>query len=208
MIKLIIFDFDGVVADTFDAGVNIWSNIAKKEHFEQTVTASDFKSLGFKGLIKKFNVPFYKVPMYIHLVRKNMSSQMYKIKSFPGMKAVLLKLKQKHKLVLVTSNSKQNVNVFLQKNHMEGIFDFAIAGVSVFGKASHMKKAIKTAKVKNREVICVGDEDRDVEAAKKLKLAVVCVTWGFNSRKLLQKGKPDYLVSKPIDLVRLMNRIK
>jgi phosphoglycolate phosphatase-like HAD superfamily hydrolase len=54
------------------------------------------------------------------------------------------------------------------------------------------------------EVIYVGDEIRDIEAAKRSKIPVISVTWGFNGTAILQQYQPDYLVHKPQEIIQLL----
>lgn len=56
----------------------------------------------------------------------------------------------------------------------------------------------------SHEVIYVGDETRDVEAAKKVGVKVIAVTWGINSEKILRKQNPDYLIVKPKELIEVL----
>ena len=49
----------------------------------------------------------------------------------------------------------------------------------------------------------VGDEARDMEAARRAGVHSVGVTWGFNNRSALEKANPEKLVDKPKDLLKL-----
>jgi phosphoglycolate phosphatase len=51
------------------------------------------------------------------------------------------------------------------------------------------------------ECVYVGDETRDVEAARKAGMRSAAVTWGFNSRELLEKSRPDFLIDRPGELL-------
>jgi phosphoglycolate phosphatase-like HAD superfamily hydrolase len=53
-------------------------------------------------------------------------------------------------------------------------------------------------------VLDVGDEVRDIETARQAGVAVAAVTWGFNSRELLARHAPDYLVERPEPILSLL----
>jgi phosphoglycolate phosphatase len=53
-------------------------------------------------------------------------------------------------------------------------------------------------------VIYVGDETRDIEAARKIQIQVIAVSWGFNSREVLAEQKPDFLISHPSQLIEVV----
>jgi len=56
-----------------------------------------------------------------------------------------------------------------------------------------------------QSVFYVGDETRDVEAARKAGVKTIAVTWGFNGEDILKKQKPDYLARRPEELIALLN---
>jgi phosphoglycolate phosphatase-like HAD superfamily hydrolase len=53
-------------------------------------------------------------------------------------------------------------------------------------------------------MIYIGDEIRDVKAAKKAAIPVAAVGWGFNSAGALEAFSPDFLLSHPDDLHQLV----
>ncbi len=204
MIKLVIFDFDGVIADTLELATRTVNRMLSEERREERISANDIREKGFKKLVKEYKVPIYKVPYYLKKSHEMVGQGLGAVRAFPGIMKTLKELKKGHKLAVVTSNSEENVRKFIKKNGMEGIFEFIIAGASLFGKPSKMKKAVKTAGVSKEEAICVGDEVRDVDAAKKAGLKIIAVIWGYNSERLMSEKKPDYLARKPGELPSLI----
>lgn len=105
---------------------------------------------------------------------------------------------------VITSNSDTNVQGFLMRYNLN-IFDFIHTGSSLFGKDKLLKKIIQKYKLKTQDVLFVGDETRDVSAAQKVGIGVIGVTWGFNSREVLEKMKPNHLVDSPNDLLNIIH---
>ena len=75
--------------------------------------------------------------------------------------------------------------------------DFIYSANTLFGKDKIIKKLIKQYQLPLERTYYVGDETRDIEAAKKSNVQVVAVTWGFNSADVLARYKPDYLIDNP-----------
>lgn len=50
----------------------------------------------------------------------------------------------------------------------------------------------------------MGDEIRDIEAAKKAGVGAVAVGWGYNILKILKEQNPDYLVRSPKELAKVL----
>lgn len=105
------------------------------------------------------------------------------------------------KLGILTSNSKENVELFLESHGLSGHFDFVHGGSSIFGKGPVLKKLLRKLKLDPNTVDYVGDEARDVKAAKAARARAVAVTWGFNSPRLLSEAGPDVVLSHPSELV-------
>jgi len=134
-----------------------------------------------------------------------MAKEVTSCKPFSGLVEALKTLKEKgFSLGILTSNFQKNVELFLKKNNLE-IFDFIYSDNSPFllGKGDKLKKLIEKNHWRQDEVVYVGDETRDVEAAKKAGVKIISVSWGFNSKKILQKQQPDFLINKPEELKEL-----
>jgi phosphoglycolate phosphatase len=54
--------------------------------------------------------------------------------------------------------------------------------------------------------LSIGDEVRDIAAARKAGIAIAAVTWGYNSRAALERAHPDYLVTRPAELLQLSDQ--
>jgi phosphoglycolate phosphatase len=101
----------------------------------------------------------------------------------------------------VTSNSEANVRRILGEDNSQMINEYA-CGASLFGKASKFHAVIKRRGARADRTIAIGDEARDIEAARKVGLAVGAVSWGYATIDLLQAQQPDYLFSSMDDIRR------
>ncbi len=104
---------------------------------------------------------------------------------------------------ILTSNTQENVKQFLDKNEMD-FFDFIRTGKSVFGKSHMINKIIKQRHVSKSEAFYVCDEVRDIEAARKSGIKSIVVTWGYNTKDVLIKENPDFLVNSPDELKNII----
>ncbi|MDD5133259.1 MAG: HAD-IA family hydrolase [Candidatus Nanoarchaeia archaeon] len=207
--KTIIFDFDGTLADTFDSFLKIMNNLAEEYNFNK-ITKQDIPNLremGAKEVFKTLNISLFKLPSLTKRFRLELNKEIKNLRSTIPIKFTLLRLKEKGlRLLILTSNSKENVETFLKKNNLE-LFDKIYSASSVFGKSSTMKKILKLEGLRKDEVFYVGDEVRDIEACKKVGVRIVVVTWGYNSKNILKSSKPDFLINQPKDLLKLKDII-
>lgn len=201
MIQHIVFDFDGTLADTIDVIKEVVSsemNDINEEDFEF------LRSEGIKKLIKRKNIPFYKLPkMVLHFTSK--LNTKHDIPLYPEMIPILHKLSLHYRLGIVSSNSEENIRQCLTKHQVESLFDFVYSQSSIFGKHLVLKNMCKKHKLNPAEILYVGDEDRDIIACKKAMIRSIAVCWGFNSEKRLREVNPDYVATSPKDIIDILD---
>jgi phosphoglycolate phosphatase len=203
--KTILFDFDGTIADTVEVGVSVFNGLARQYGFGQITpeNAEALRSKGPRAAMKALSVPMLRVPTVLRSLRAGIRGALPSIAAIDGMRTALLELRAKgYRLGIVTSNSADNVRKFLENNQME-FFDYIQAGAGLFNKAKKVKRVMAREGLKNDETVFVGDEIRDIEAARKNEVASVAVTWGLNSRAGLESASPDFIVESARELVEL-----
>ncbi|WP_337884785.1 HAD-IA family hydrolase [Fischerella thermalis] len=206
--KVVIFDFDGTIADTVDALVSIANRLAKEFGYVQ-ITPEELallRNLTSREIINYSGISVFKIPFLVKKVKGELKSKIPELKPIPGMKEALINLKNAgHRLGIITSNSKDNVTEFLRINELDNLFEFIYSGITIFGKTTIINNLLKQKQLKPEEVIYVGDETRDIEASKKANIKVVAVSWGFNSPEVLAKQNPNYLIHHPSELLDVVN---
>lgn len=203
--KYVFFDFDGTLADTEEVNFVIYQKLAEKYNL-RNITIDELghlKKMSAKELmayveLKKRYLPF--------ILKRGKNLLKHDIKNIKPCKIdifdVVLQLKNMGiRTAIITTNSKTNVQLFLQEQNAD-IFDF-IASSSMFGKESKMRKIIKKERLKRDEVLYVGDEIRDIHAAKNSGVDIVSVAWGYNTVESLKKHKPEYLIYEPSELINI-----
>jgi len=209
MTKVIIFDFDGTLADTIDILLSITNRLsaefgfksATKEELAQLSNLTSWQILQYSG------ISIFKFPLLIRKLKAELRSEIPNIQLFSGIKEVLLELKKLgFQLGIITSNSTENVRDLLEKNGLQGTFTFIYSG-STFGKHKVINRWLKTEHINPEEVVYVGDEIRDIDAAKKTGIKVIAVSWGFNSQEALAAHNPDFLIKRPQELIEIMSNL-
>lgn len=205
--KVIIFDFDGTIADTVDALVSIANRLAVQFGYVQ-ITPEELgllRNFTSREIIKYSGISVFKIPFLVKKVKSELKDKIHEFKPIAGIQEALIELdKAGYKLGIITSNSQENVTEFLRNNKLDTLFDFIYSGVTIFGKTTIINNVLKQKQFKSQEVIYVGDETRDIEASKKANIKVIAVSWGFNSPEVLAKQKPDFLIHKPSELLTVI----
>lgn len=205
--KVLIFDFDGTIADTLDAIVNISNRLAADFGYKQTSfeEIAHLKNLNSREIIKQSGISIFKVPFLIRKVKAELNKEIQRLETIPGINEALIELKdQGNKLLILTSNSKENVILFLEKNNMQDLFSFIYSGATLFGKSRMINSILKQENINIEQAFYVGDETRDIEAARKSNIKAIAVSWGFNSQEVLAEQNPDFLIHEPNELINVI----
>ena len=156
-----------------------------------------------KEIFHELNIPLIKLPFIARKSRKEFNKEVAHLKPIKGMKNLLLTLKkQGQTLGILSSNSEESIKKFLEDNDLQ-IFDFVSTNNRLFGKAKSLKKIFKGNELNKENAVYIGDEIRDIEAARKMGIKMISVTWGVNSHERLSMYNPDFLVNTPEELLAL-----
>ncbi len=202
MYKLILFDFDGTIANTLDVGLPIYNQLAKKYNFVEIKSIEEITKFNLIDSIKSHKISKIKFPFYLREFLKLLNKNIENVKIYDGMKEVIRKLNKDYKLGIISANSKENITKFLEMNDLKFCFDFVYNYPLLFGKSKVFKKILKSKKLNKKDIIYIGDEVRDVMAANKTEIDIIAVTWGINNKNLLQTKKPKFIAEKPIDILK------
>ena len=182
---VLIFDFDGTIADTFNLYIDVMRKIYREYNFKY-IDDDDIelcRAMTSKEIIQYLGISPLQIPMIAHRIRGDFTQRMKEQKIFTGVDSVLESLKQEgHKLFILSSNSEENINIFIGLNNITQ-FDAVFSKSSIFGKSGIIKKIINKNKIITDDVYYIGDETRDIEATKKINIKSIAVTWGYNNRK-------------------------
>lgn len=201
-----IFDFDGTLVDSFHVAISKFNILADEFHFRRIHEneVSDLKNLTSTDFIKHIGIPLYKIPRVLLKARSLIRHEITTMPPFENIRAVIHQLHGLNiYLGIVTSNSLENVTEWLRSNNMLTLFNFIHVESNFFGKKHVLKKILKSYKMDMTKTYYVGDETRDIEAAKACNIHSIAVTWGFNSAKVLAEHQPTFIANKPEDLLTL-----
>lgn len=214
-IKGILFDFDGTLANTIDL------IIAAFEHTCQAVLG---KVPERELIVNTFGLPLPEAMLILsgreELVEEmrnvyrvyNDSHHDEMIKPIQGMTETLSALKaQGIKIAVVTSKKPRMLYRGMACLDLEAYIDAVIAlGDTKESKpqAEPMLAACAKLQLKPEECLCVGDSPFDLQSGHGAGAITVAVRYTYFAwEKILQEGKPDFVIEKPEDLLELVERI-
>lgn len=197
----IIFDFDGTIADSLPLIIQTYQQLTQKYKLtavsDQEILA--WRSKSAREILKLSGISVFKIIPILNEGKRIFSRHINQVQPIPGIADALHQLSATHHLGIITSNSTANVHDFLQRHNLQ-IFSFIHSDNTVFGKADVIKKALKQYHIPPSQVVYVGDEIRDIHAARRAGILCLSVSWGLNTRESLSNHRPAKIIDAPQEL--------
>lgn len=190
--KLAIFDFDGTLADSFAWFSRAVDDAAVRYRFRRVEPheTEALRALHARALMRRLGIPAWKVPLIARHMRKRKSRELDQIHLFDGIDRMLVRLADARvAMALVSSDAESNVRTVLGADNAH-LIAYYECGVSLFGKASRFRRVLRRSNTPACDAICIGDEIRDLEAARKESIDFGAVTWGYTSPEALARLGP------------------
>ncbi|GAA3326055.1 hypothetical protein GCM10020331_060420 [Ectobacillus funiculus] len=152
MIKYILFDFDGTLADSKDVFISAWNQLADKYKFKKIhhQDLDALRKLSIKERAKQLNFPLYKIPLVVPEVYRLYKKSIKDIILFDGVKLLLDELESRgYQIVIISSNSEGNIKEFFcGKNAVDSVKEVLCSSKIFLEKDQVIKKFLQTNKLK------------------------------------------------------------
>ena len=191
--RLAIFDFDGTLADSFPWFRGVMNRLADEHRFRRIEDheVETLRGQSARQLVERLGVPAWKLARIARGMRKHMAREIGQIALFPGVDLLLRGLAVRGvRLAIVTSNSIENVRQVLGPQNAALIQDYE-CGASIFGKRPKLRAVLRATRIPAAAAICIGDEIRDLEAARAEGIAFGAVSWGYTNPETLRALGPQ-----------------
>ena len=202
--KLLLFDFDGVLVDSLDVyEKTVTQCLAQINHplkrgrqeFLELFDGNFYEMLAQKGVdLDKFMTTSVDI-----LSQVNYSE----IKPFDAMRPVLQELKKKHCLIVISSNDTPTIREALRLYGFEDIFQEILGSDFMLSKKEKILYAIKKYSVMPSDIYYIGDTIGDIKEGKQAGVRTIGITWGWHDKTKMVLSNPDYLFDDPQDLLQL-----
>lgn len=200
-----IFDFDGTIADSLPAFITVFNKLVRGE--DNPVTEDEllhFRGMTSRKALKQAGIRWWQIPKLIIEGTRDFHALVPTMQPFAGIPELLKTLYERgDKLYIVTSNKQENVGKFLELHGLNQYFLDIETGASLFRKYRYIARIISKHGLKRTQTVYIGDETRDIQAARLARIKTISVTWGFNTKEILKKQRPAFMVDKPVDILAI-----
>ncbi len=202
---LTVWDFDGTLADTLAGVLRIYNELAPQLGYAPVTDVQAVRDTTPMQFLRSHGISLWTLGTIRNKVVARQKAEMASIRLYPGLPEVLRQISRSNRRMgIVSSNSEENIRTCLRANEAEQWFEFVAGYSRVLGKQRVLRRVLRQTGVDCRDVLYVGDEVRDIEAAREVGMDVVAVTWGINSKGILAEHAPTCLVDRPDQLLGLL----
>ena len=202
--RLILFDFDGTLADSFAWFLDAYDEAAAAFGLRPVPRAElpELRRLEPRALLRRFGVPAWRVPLVAARLHALQARDIGRIALFPGIAEVLEGLAARGVvLALVTSNQEANVRAVLGPH--AALFAHYACGAPVLGKRTRLRRVLRRAGVAPADALSIGDELRDLEASNAEGIPFGAVAWGYADPGALRDAGAAVAFARPAEILDL-----
>lgn len=203
MKKTIIFDFDGVIVNTYDLCFQIRKSLEPTiddEAYKKVLEGNVFDTFATPPgeSVRTVHAPFY-APYEAALHAQKMHSD--------EIAGLIRSLAARYSLYIVTSAPEISVQRYLEENTLRAEF-VAILGADVsLSKVEKFSILFKEYNTSAEESLFITDTLGDIREANVVHLPSIGVSWGFHNSERLEKGSPLAIVHSVQELEGTLSRL-
>lgn len=201
--RLVILDFDGTLADSLPRLSVAYADVAEQFGLRRAAAAEAqaLRGSDAKTALRALGIPRWRLPAMAARLRR-VAEEAPPPPLFAGIEAMLQRLAGHGiTLAIASSNTEAQIRRTLGPELAALVACYA-AEASLFGKAKRFRRILSFTRTSPVETLAIGDEPRDIEAARAAGVLAGAVGWGFATPALLRTRGPDVFFEKPEELVR------
>lgn len=205
--NIVVFDFDGVLADTLDEMLYIAGMVCEEMGYPCNPSPRDLNALNrmeFIELGRQLGVPENRAQEFVERTFRLFCTRPVPPQIFPGMREVVVELAKGSRIGILTGNTFQVVDRFLETNDLSAAIAVVMSADSPGNRSMKLKRIVSQLRQTEGKAFLVGDAVSDVYVAREEAVTSIAVTWGHQSEAKLRSAGPDHLVHTPQELLVLL----
>jgi phosphoglycolate phosphatase len=208
---IILFDFDGVLANTLDDLLNFAREVCAQLGFPRDPTPADLdvlETMSFVDYGRQLKLPPQYIEAFVNQCLQMFNQRSHPPEIFEGMGQVIIEAAKDNTIAIVTGNTTPTVEGFLKENNLGEHIKLVIGVEQKGSRPEKIKRALRGLGQGEEFAYMVGDAVSDIRAAREASIKSIAIGWGHQSPARLMTASPDYLVNSPQELLELMKKIQ
>ena len=206
--SLLLFDFDGVLADSVDTTLAVSNRVAREYgatiHMTRDLLAS-LNDMSIPGGGRAMGVPEERLDRFEAALLEEYRNSCSEYQLFDGIGAALRSLSASHLIGIVTNNSEKLVRRFVERHGLGKLVSLIFGQETGGEKNIRIRKAARDQAISLERTYMVGDATSDISEARLAGCKAIAVSWGFQGSSFLEAARPDYLISAPSELLEIFS---
>ncbi|MFA6432255.1 MAG: HAD hydrolase-like protein [Candidatus Paceibacterota bacterium] len=190
--KVIIFDFDGVIVDTFSFCFKI---VDSREY----ITEADYRRR-FDGNVFNAERKYKKPNTTLEDFDRQYAPELMKCEPIKGMREAIQKFAEKYTLVIISSSTTSSIDNFLKAGGLKECFSEVLGCDVDKSKVNKIRRVLKDYKIEPTDAVFITDTLGDIKEGDHCGIKSIAVTWGYSPVDALQKGNPYAIVNDVAEL--------
>jgi phosphoglycolate phosphatase len=202
--QVLIFDYDGVLADSLDYFLDSFLESCRELGYERLSSRAAFMDLFetnfYDGLLRA-GIPETGFAPLLQKMHDRLIEQDKSYRLFDGIPETIRALQKKLPLYIVTSNHSEGVTDFLARHDLGGFQ--AVLGSN---HARSKVEKLRTLTARHPEAVCwyAGDTAGDLREARDAGVRALGAAWGWHGADRL-RPLADRLIHHPRELIKLFS---
>jgi phosphoglycolate phosphatase-like HAD superfamily hydrolase len=220
MIKLIAFDWNGTLLADTQTVVDATS-IELGRLYKRTVDIQEYRrefiipvrnffiNLGISA--KELDKNYKKSA---HIFDTEYEKRVWRCRTRSGTRKLLKWLKDQHiKSVIFSNHATERVKQQTDRLKITGYFERILANdlirdaYSIKGKEKKLIDYLRKEKIKNGEVLVIGDTDEEIIIGRDMGAKTAAITNGHSTTTRLRTAKPDYLINNLQEVIGIVKKL-
>lgn len=194
----LLFDFDGVISNTFDIAYAVSTSI------DASLTSEDDYRKYFEGNIydtvkRDKNLP-KPAPTADDPYFSQYAPKLYQQTIDPKIKTILQLLAQEYQFAIISSTVTSIIENYLAKQSIDAYFKDILGPEIALHKTERILHAIDRYNTSAKNCLFITDTLGDIREARKADVDSIAVTWGYHYAETLKQGDPVAIVNTPHEL--------
>lgn len=200
-IPLLLFDYDGVIADSFQVYFEEFLSACKLMGYDKFESRESFLKLFDRNLLVQALRAGFSIKQLKRLAEDfmpQMEKANERIAPFPEMPEILARLSKRYPTLIITSNATAVVRKFVDLHELTMVYD-AIGSDIEPSKIKRIKRAKRL--FPGHEAFYIGDTRGDMLEARRAGAVPLGVGWGWHDQERLRSGGAAHIIENPSGLL-------
>lgn len=199
--SLIIFDFDGVIVDSFQAALET----VREHQPELQVGEEEYRSC-FEGNIYQSHIQRRFTAVFDGFFDRYLP-KILSLSPISGVDGILKDLSVDHTLAIISSTDSNVLREWLKKYDLIHAFKDILGADIAKGKVEKFEMLFEAYGVASKDAVFITDTLGDLREAEKVGIPTIAVTYGYHDRARLEQGTYAVIIDRPDELASAIERV-